>query len=249
MTGKLGFSVIKDRASFVQKSEDGSKRGFLILALLSAISTCAGAAGDVQELSVQLGSTEIIFTPPQKLVFVTNASTGKQCSLSTPGFDFFLSHDRNTVIFGKNRYIPFEDILGCDHKSPLLLKRIPVSSTLTDMNLEKNLYVAVNAVATAPQLLCVATVGRLGSTKNLVNLPGADIPGASEEQKLETAFECPERSLISSDGRYVSITPEVDCSDSSYPGVWDIHGNTKVVFPAQDFSEQEASEKCRALFF
>lgn len=163
-----------------------------------------------------------------------NSSIGgqsKRCVLDVAPSYAVESADNQALIVSARGYVSIFDLKNCKANVPLHVSEIPSGvGALSDINLSKGLYVALDFAATQPKLY-LATVAKIGSKKNLVSLGGAYVEGKSIDQLKSTAFSVSEdvgSSTISPDGRYVAPSGQIDCSDDAYPGVWDIQKNKKV---------------------
>ena len=176
--------------------------------------------------------------------FIDASLNGKNihCALdATPAYAVE-SADGQAVIVSERGYVLMSDLENCQAGNPLHVAEIPKGvGFLSDINVSKAVYVSLDFVSTQP-MTYLATVARIGSKNNLVNLDGAYIAGKSVNQLKKTAFSASGdagSSTISPDGRYVAPGGQIDCSNDAYPGVWDIAKNKRV------FVDPEA---CNALF-
>lgn len=224
---------------------------------------------------MKYGEFEITFGSDPRIdgaiLILKNRRLIKSCSLREPARRLLLSNDQSVVIVSDDGYIRLSDILSCKENRELREDKVPGAYRLTDINLRNRIYVSAKTLPSDNHLPCVATVAKIGSTKNLVSLPGALVPGASEADLLNHAFSCPRSSFISPDGRYVALE-KIDCSENGragnpdswddpssrggdpysdparFTGVWDVKENKRVLFSLQQYTEKEISVKCSSLF-
>lgn len=171
----------------------------------------------------------------------------KICELNTEVTRIILSFDQKTLIFSENGYLRVEDLLACK------IKQVPVNlipektGLLVDFNLNTGIYIALIFVSTQP-LSYVAYIGKKGTSKNLVDLPGAYRTGKKIEKMQQEAFiysdDLTYRPKISISGKYAAPDGEANCSPQSYPGVWNIEKNRKVIFRTATSSFAD----CESLF-
>ena len=156
--------------------------------------------------------------------------------------------DGQTVIVSSEGFLARQALIGCG-KQPLAVQKVPADAgILQDVNVGHGVYISLLPVSTQP-ISFLAIVGNIGSSKNLIELPGAFVDRQSEKVRLQNAFvysdDTDEHPRISIDGRYVSVSGEVDCSSEAYPGVWDLKRKRKVVVNG---GERERKSLCQALF-
>jgi len=195
-----------------------------------------------------LGEARSAYTPNQKesSIEVTENGTIRKCLISGKVEQAKLSTDNSVVIISGNTYIPTSKLKNCG-ANPIAPRKTPSKSGfLVDINLSRKIYIALFPVTTQPMMF-LATVSSLGSSKSIVTLPGAYVPGSSIEQQRQSAFAYSEeggpQARISRSGRYVSVNGVIECSENSYPGIWDIRRNKKVVI-----SDDPSYLKCMSLF-
>ncbi|MFM0606964.1 hypothetical protein PQR05_20790 [Paraburkholderia sediminicola] len=142
------------------------------------------------------------------------------------------SFDKTALIVSERGYVPIKLLVNCNAAVPIHVSSIPSRvGVLADVNLTKGLYVALDFVNVQP-FLYLATVARLGSSKNLVTLNGAYVPGRKLSEQRRRAFNGSGdagSAIISPDGRFVAPTAAMNCLDDAYPGVWDISKNKRVL--------------------
>lgn len=224
---------------------------------------------------IKYGEFEITFGSDPRIDGVIhvlkNHRLVKTCSLREPARRLLLSNDQSVVIVSDVGYIRLSDILRCKENRELREHKIRGAYRLTDINLRNQIYVSAKTLPSDSHLPCVATVAKISSTRNLVSLPGALVPGLSEADLLDHAFSCPRRSFVSPNGRYVALE-KIDCSENGragtsdswddpssrggdpysdpkrFTGVWDVKENKRVLFSLQQYTEKEISAKCSSLF-
>jgi len=166
----------------------------------------------------------------------------RQCTLDIAPSYAVESADRSALMVSERGYVRVSDLKDCHSGVPVHVAEIPKGvGFLSDINVNKGVYVALDFVSTQPTLY-LATVAKIGSKKNMVTLDGAYIGGKGVNQSKRTAFSASGdagASVISPDGRYVAPNGQMDCGDDAYPGVWDIQTNKRVVVD---------SDACNALF-
>ena len=186
-----------------------------------------------------------------KLTWSREASGAEQktCTLQIKAQKAQLSYDGSAVILSDVEFIPTSSLGTCKTKALTPLKIASNVGSLVDVNVSKKLYLTLDVISTAP-LAFLATVGKFGSTRNLVTLPGAYVQGRSLPKLQEQGFAYNpdidmDRPRISPNGQYVSPGGAPDCSRNAYPGVWDIARNKHVVCKGTRLEHQAA---CDALF-
>ncbi len=164
------------------------------------------------------------------------------CSLDVTPTSAVESADGKAVIVSDRGFVLISDLATCRTEAPIHVIQIPKGvGFLSDINVSKGIYVSLDFVSTRPTSY-LATVAKLGSKKNLVDLDGAYISKKGVNKLQETAFTSSGEagsSTISPDGRYVAPNGQIDCSENAYPGVWDINKNKRVFL---------ASDACNRLF-
>lgn len=169
-------------------------------------------------------------------------NSSRNCLLDKPPLYAIESFDKSAVMVSETGYIPKQDLTNCQAGRVVHVLSIPSNvGVLSDINLSKNTYVALDFVSVRP-FTYLATVARIGTSRNLVSLRGAYIPGRRLSDLREHAFGGSGEAgtaIISPNGRYVAPSGEMDCSQDAYPGVWDVPGNRRVV---------ATDDACAALF-
>ncbi|QRR15830.1 hypothetical protein GJG85_20750 [Burkholderia sp. MS389] len=166
----------------------------------------------------------------------------KICSLDRRPRYAIESFDKSAVMLSETTYVDKRQLDRCQTGIAVHVLSIPPRvGVLSDINISKGIYVALDFVDVQP-FSYLATVARVGTSKNIVSLKGAYVAGKKLSELRGTAFNSGGEagaSIISPDGRYVAPTGEMDCSETSYPGVWDIKNNRRVVV---------ADDVCAGLF-
>jgi len=139
-------------------------------------------------------------------------------------------------------YVAKQELAHCQAGRAVHVLSIPSNvGVLSDINLSKGIYVALDFVSAQP-FTYLATVARIGSSRNLVSVRGAYVAGRKLSELKKSAFGCSGEAgtaILSPTGRYVAPTGQIDCSQDAQPGVWDIPGNRRVV---------ATDDACAALF-
>lgn len=152
------------------------------------------------------------------------------------------SYDKSAVMVSETGYVLRQDLLACQTGRAVHVFSIPSNvGVLSDINISKDIYVALDFFSTQP-LAYLATVARIGSSRNLVSVHGAYVAGRKLADYQKFAFGTSGDvgvAVISPDGRFVAPDGQIDCTEDAYPGVWDIQGNRRV---------RAADEACSALF-
>ncbi|WP_126283219.1 hypothetical protein [Burkholderia stagnalis] len=152
------------------------------------------------------------------------------------------SFDKSAVMFSETNYVGKYQIDHCQIGQVVHVLSIPSGGgVLSDINLSKGIYVSLDFVGAQP-FVYLATVARIGTSRNLVSVKGAYVAGRKISELKKTAFGGSGdagTAIISLDGRYVAPTGQMDCSQESYPGVWGVQNNRRVV---------TSDDTCTALF-
>ncbi|MBO4120778.1 hypothetical protein J5T34_08505 [Cupriavidus gilardii] len=91
------------------------------------------------------------------------------------------SSDGAALIVSDTEYVLIEDLSRCEQARPSK-KRIPAAAgTLIDLNINKGIYLSIDSISTTP-LSFLATIARIGTSRNLVDIPGAYVPSMPLEQ-------------------------------------------------------------------
>lgn len=152
------------------------------------------------------------------------------------------SFDKSAVMVSETDYVAKQELAHCQAGRAVHVLSIPSNvGVLSDINISKGIYVALDFVSAQP-FTYLATVARIGTSRNLVTLKGAYVADRKLGELRKSAFGGSGEAgtaIISPDGRYVAPTGQMDCSQGAYPGVWDIQGNRRVV---------ATDDACAALF-
>jgi hypothetical protein len=152
------------------------------------------------------------------------------------------SYDKSAVMVSETGYVLRRDLLRCQSGRAVHVHLIPSNvGVLSDVNVSKNVYVALDFVSVRP-MVYLATVAHMGSSKNLVSIHGAYPSGTRPSELTKFAFGGSGNagtSIISPDGRFVAPDGQIDCTDDAYPGVWDIQRNRRV---------KNSDDNCAGLF-
>ncbi|WP_175716267.1 hypothetical protein [Burkholderia anthina] len=166
----------------------------------------------------------------------------KVCQLDKEPRYAIESFDKSAVMLSETNYVDKRQLDRCQIGKAVRVLSIPAGvGVLSDINVSKGIYVSLDFVDVQP-FAYLATVARVGTSKNIVSMKGAYVVGRKISELRGAAFSSGGEagaSIISPDGRYVAPTGEMDCSQTSYPGVWDIKNNRRVV---------AMGDACAALF-
>ncbi len=152
------------------------------------------------------------------------------------------------IVAGSNRYLKVKELVTCNNKFVNLYEVDYVDrklSTLVDVNFDKKLILAlvpIDAHSGAHQ----AIISNFDGKKNIISGKGFWNPRAKGVNISDDTFPVTDDfyiGKISANGKYVSPN-ELDCSVSSFPGVWDIIKKMKVILP----DDAVIDSKCRQLF-
>lgn len=156
----------------------------------------------------------------------------KICSLDREPRYAVESFDKSAVMLSETNYVDKHQLDHCRVGEEVHVLSIPSGvGVLSDINVSKGIYVALDFVKTQT-FAYLATVARVGTSRNLVSVKGAYVVGRKISELKEAAFGGSGdagAAITSPDGRYVAPTGQMDCSQESYPGVWDVENNRQVV--------------------
>ncbi|WP_250452827.1 hypothetical protein [Caballeronia sp. ATUFL_M2_KS44] len=156
----------------------------------------------------------------------------RKCKLDDKAIYAIESFDKSALIISDTGYVSTKALGECSASGVLHASHISRKlGILSDINLSRRVYVALEFVSVQPYLW-LATVARIGSSRNLVSLNGAYRLGELPSEMRRHAFGGSGdagTSIISPSGRYVSPSGEITCAGDSYPGVWDISKNERVI--------------------
>jgi hypothetical protein len=155
----------------------------------------------------------------------------RKCALDKPVLYAIESFDKSAVMVSETGYVAKQDLATCQAGRAAHVLSIPSNvGVLSDINLSAGIYVALDFVSVRP-FAYLATVARIGTSRNLVSLREAYVSGRKLGELRESAFGGTGdagTAIISADGRYVAPSGEIDCSQYAYPGVWGVRGNRRV---------------------
>lgn len=218
------------------------------LTLFLFIFFIASASCLAQETGYQKKWTYTTGNNLQEILISTEDGETKRCKLNSEASRVILSFNRSTLIVSENGYVKTKELQNCDAQREISVKFIPEKNgLLVDFNSQASIYISLIFVAVQP-LSYVAYIGKLGANKNLVSLPGAFDTrkqiGRMQQEAFVYSDELIFRPKISVSGRYVTPDGDVDCSLESFPGVWDIYKDKKVIIS----QKQSLTTECDALF-
>jgi|GEM_PF-2337839 len=174
-----------------------------------------------------------------KITIRTDGSS-QTCLLSDSANFATTSHDGSAVIISARGYLSRENLENCEIDVPVRVNTIPEGvGFLTDINLEKEIYISLDFVSVRP-FLYLATVARIGTTKNLVSIAGSYSPNKRMSELTKHAFQndgIAGSSIISPSGDYVAPSGSIDCDPQAFPGVWDVKHNKRVFATPEVCSE------------
>lgn len=161
--------------------------------------------------------------------------------------DISLTSDhKGVLVYLTNKYLNPDEIISCKNGEVELHEINDPSSPgdiIIDVNFKHKIYLSVS-LEDAKSLSYTATVARFGSDKNLLSGPGFfDINDKPDPFYIGDNIY---KGNISLDGNYVHPST-LDCSKESFPGVWDIKSNKKVIFPST-MSDEKIKNGCKKLF-
>lgn len=168
--------------------------------------------------------------------------TGHVCLLDKSPRFAVESYDKSAVMVSETGYVLRQDLLHCQGEHAIHVFSIPSNvGVLSDINISKGIYVALDFISTQP-MAYLATVARVGSSRNIVSIDGAYLAGKKLRDLQKFGFGSSGdagTSIISPDGRFVAPDGQIDCAEDAYPGVWDIRRNRRV---------KATDNACNALF-
>lgn len=177
-----------------------------------------------------------------RIIKIISDKSSHVCSLDNSPVYAIESYDKSAVMLSERGYIEKNQLYTCVLGQVVHVSLIPEGvGILSDINISKNIYVALDFVAVQP-VMYLATVAHIGTKKNLVSMKGAYISGKKASRSAKNAFVsdgAAGSSIISPDGRYVAPNGKIRCGEDAYPGVWDIVENKRIIVD---------DESCSALF-
>lgn len=179
---------------------------------------------------VNSASAERLYEIDGNLITMMDGNSPNTCTLDVRPLYAVESYDASAVIISERGYVQRRQLYGCAD-SVVHIELIPAGvGFLSDINIESGIYVSLDLIA-SPPLRYLATVARLGASRNRISLNGS-YKGRVESSRLRkygfSSIGHAGASIISVDGKYVAPNGVVDCSDAAYPGVWDIQRNRRV---------------------
>ncbi len=223
-----------------------------ILSLLFLMA-CSASANDV----IRYGDfTMYMDSKDSSIIYIVNddGKSNVACKInnwkseySQGGGDIAITNDeKGVLVYQTNKYLSTNELMHCN-ASGIALHTIPQSDewryTIVDINFEKRLALLV-ALEDIRSLSYTAIVSNFDSNKNLLSGPGFlsgkknDIPFYMRSGQYG--------GKISLNGKYV-YPYYIDCAVDSFPGLWDIKKNNKVVFDAS-LGDDEIKDRCQKLF-
>ncbi|CAG4893520.1 hypothetical protein [Paraburkholderia gardini] len=159
-------------------------------------------------------------------------NSSRMCLLDKPPLYAVESFDKSAVMVSETGYVAKQELADCQAGRPVYVHSIPSNvGVLSDINLSKSIYVALDFVGARP-FIYLATVARIGTSRNLVSVKGAYVAGRKLSDLRKSAFGGSGEAgtaIISPNGRYVAPSGQMDCSEYAYPGVWDVQDNRRIV--------------------
>ncbi|WP_336797425.1 hypothetical protein [Erwinia aphidicola] len=163
------------------------------------------------------------------------------------GGDMAITNDeKGVLVYPTNKYLSTDELMQCNVEG-IELHKIPQSDdkldTIVDINFDQRLVLLV-ALNDVRSLTYTAIVSSFDSNKNLLSGPGF-----FSGKKSDIPFDVGDNQYggkISLNGKYVSPI-YLSCFVDSFPGLWDIKKNKKVVFDAS-LGDDEINNRCQKLF-
>ncbi|MCP2230789.1 hypothetical protein V8O11_13570 [Erwinia aphidicola] len=223
----------------------------IVLSLLF-IMTCSASASNV----IRYGDFTMYMDKKERSIIHVVNDNGKSdisCKIKNwqdkynTGGDIAITNDeKGVLIYPTNKYLSTNELMQCNAKG-IELHKIPQSDdkldTIVDINFDKRLVLLV-ALKDVRSLTYTAIVSSFDSNKNLLSGPGffsgkeSDIPFDVGDNQYG--------GKISLDGKYVSPI-YLSCFVDSFPGLWDIKKNKRVVFDTS-LDDDEIKDRCQKLF-
>jgi hypothetical protein len=168
-------------------------------------------------------------------VEISNGVQTRTCTLDKLPQYAIASFDNSALMVSQRGYVPIAKLKVCDPKIPIGVLVIPDKvGVLNDINISKNIYIALDFVNVQP-FLFLATVAHIGSNKNLVTIDGSYVHGRPLAELRKYAFGGSGdagTAMISIDGKFVAPSGQIDCRSDAAPGVWDIEKNKRLITDA-----------------
>ncbi|WP_244817627.1 hypothetical protein [Caballeronia sp. Lep1P3] len=163
---------------------------------------------------------------------VTDGTTVRLCELSEKPIFAVLSFDKSAIIVSDTGYADTQELQNCSATVKVKVSHIPEGvGFLSDINLSKGIYVSLDFVSVQP-FTWLATIARIGTTKNLLSLHGVFQKGKALRELRKYSFDSigeAGASVISVDGDFVAPNGKISCRVDSYPGVWDLKRKKRVI--------------------
>jgi hypothetical protein len=193
-----------------------SKYAFAFLCVLAHEVAYAQSIVD-KNLQISIVSDSEILIRKSKFV--------RRCSIDEKPVAIKLSSDGQSVIVSGTSFVKIEDLMQCDSGKVVRAKRAaPHVGFLSDVNLRVGLYASLVPVSAHPMSF-LAVVAKIGSDKNIIDLPGFYQSGMRVSQMLSEASSTM-LPVISLDGRYLSLDA-YSCESDKYIDVFDIASKRK----------------------
>ncbi|NUA28133.1 hypothetical protein [Cupriavidus basilensis] len=208
-------AIASGNASFPGKGGKPVSMCFRCIALLFLVSLCGLSYAESMiggDFSVEIGSdSEIV---------VKSSGDRRRCSVEKKPVGLRLSSDRELVIVLGTSYIPVDELMRCKPEVVVRAKKAaPHVGFLSDVNLRAGIYASLVPVSLNPMSFLVV-VAKIGSDKNIVNLPGFYMAGM-RSSKMRREASSNVLPVISLDGRYVSMSLH-SCGSNEYVDVVEI---------------------------
>ncbi|MEZ0601029.1 hypothetical protein ACAX43_02545 [Paraburkholderia sp. IW21] len=157
---------------------------------------------------------------PDSEILIRKSGSERRCVVDTNSVDIKLSSDGQSVILSGTSFVQVEDLMQCDPEKVVHTKLAASHiGFLSDVNLRAGLYVSLVPIAVNPMSF-LAVVAKIGSGKNIVDLPGFYRAGIPTSRMLHEASSNM-HPVISLDGRYVSLYL-YSCGSNGYVDVFEI---------------------------
>lgn len=159
-------------------------------------------------------------------ILIKKSGIVRRCMTDQISGDIKLSSDEKSVIVSGTSFIPVRDLLQCDPEKIIHVRRAaPHVGFLSDVNLRMGLYASLVPVTVNPMSF-LAVVAKIGSDKNIINLPGFFRIGMRKSRILREASSSMSP-VISLDGHYISLDL-YGCGSEGGVDVFDIKLNKMV---------------------
>ncbi|CAE6742100.1 MULTISPECIES: hypothetical protein [Paraburkholderia] len=158
-------------------------------------------------------------------ISIKKSGSEHRCTIDQKPINLKLSSDGQSAIVSGTSFIPVSDLMQCDPtKIVYATLAAPHVGFLSDVNLRMGLYASLVPVTVNP-MSYLAVVAKIGSDKNIVNLPGFYRVGVRAPKNLPEASSNISP-VISLDGHYISLDL-YSCDFDGYMDVFDIELNKK----------------------